>query len=377
MAIETVETRRISKESPRRRGAKILEFPLEKIPDWIYQKSGTVKYPVDSPRRSVEIGFSKFSPDAPTAESDRPNLTIVIVNGFSMEHDVRPMKRLCHELANQCEANVYSIDTKPAKFNGDPNDDEGKAVSWFVRDLAKYNGDADPRDDHIILAGNSRGNMAAIKAYGLLEKAITAKEIKGLQLEPLVVTHYLDNKSLAELTANVALDIARSVHNTIRPQEGVSRLQAGKVAAEVYGAAALAQTKNILSSKVIGYPRRLLNELHVLENPNPAAAEIRGPVIIEAGLDDPHGQPGRNSNRSLKDRMLGRNQFDKEALTVYLASRFPNSSEVTVYTTPHDTHIGPVVAPERFAQTIHNAFKESRNKHKALQTDKNLTSLAD
>jgi len=28
MAIETVETSRISKESPRRRGAKILEFPL-------------------------------------------------------------------------------------------------------------------------------------------------------------------------------------------------------------------------------------------------------------------------------------------------------------------------------------------------------------
>lgn len=253
----------------------------------------------------INVAWKEFSPVSEDASRDE---AILFFPGWSAKA-APTLDNLVQNFADDSGKTALSVTTMLEKVI--PN-------SLFQEAAAIRNMIVEKGLKKVILAAHSEGGAKAVNLISILQQENQNVEVEGLILLNPVGLY---EQGKMELASKFILDaLVKTTGSLIEhPSLAIKGLQ---VSSDII----FNIVREMGSAKIVGYPKKLLNQIGEMAKANTHYADVKCPVVLIQGADDPVSSPdrtiakedGKNLGSVWSDK---RNQIVKETF-------FRNSSEV-------------------------------------------------
>lgn len=304
--------------------------------------------PQESPEQTFNIDGENISVKVnkevrPNVEGFKDDEAVIFLPGWSAG-TAKTLNYLTERFAEDNKSAAYSLATRPEHVIGDSLYQEARAVSEWSK-ARKFK--------KVIMVGHSEGGPKAINLIDILQKENTDIQVAGLILLDSVGLY---EQGAGEIAAKFAWDTLVKTPKTIaanvfkNPSLIVKGLQAStdiifNIAREI-------------KRSGVDYPNRLVNQIKEMSAKNTHLADVKCPVVLIQGAEDPVSSPKRIIPRA-EDRRLWstRRKFLKEVF-------FPSAEDISMLTPSRIGHHGlPHFRSEQISKAalyLLNRHKESR-----------------
>lgn len=296
-------------------------------------KFGKAVYTVDG--KEISVNWKEVVPGREKA--------FVFLPGWSAGGSLT-IEDLCKEFGQEGESAAFSITTNPEGSANVSQYQEAQAIKQFLEEIGVKD---------LVLGGHSAGGSKAVDLVDILQRESPETKINGLVLLGPVGLYDQGKMELAakfaqDSTLNTPITVAKNLLQN--PGLLVKALQAGTDI--VFNIA-----REIGATKGIGYPQRFLGQLREMVTKNTRLDEIRCPVVLIQGEEDPVSSPEKTVPGEDRNLWSTRRRFLKDAF-------FPNAADVSMLVAKKLGHHGfPHFRPEQVAKTamyLLNRHKETK-----------------
>jgi pimeloyl-ACP methyl ester carboxylesterase len=327
---------------------------------------------------NVRLNYRIFNPEpsedarerAATHENIPTDKAVVFLPGWSMGAGAESVETLCKKFAQRSESRTYSITTRTEKMGAkDRLYEEAKVIAQFIRDKGIK---------EVTLAGHSQGGDKAINVASILQEDPT------MQVELVLLDSVgLYPQSRIGLAARFLKNSILTIMGTVLADK-TKDPEASKKVSRVTKDIALGIIRE-MSESGLGYPRRFLNDVRDMAMVNPRLKELKIPIVLMSGADDPVSDPEKifleaksqpehirtPQSLSTPKKFVDPREEDLKRL-------FPNSPYIRMITpTKHGSHDMPVYRDSVGAVALYllERYRRSQRQQQSLPLQPSLDNI--
>ncbi len=246
-------------------------------------------------------------------EASNSNKAVVFLPGWSITQEAKSGKMLYQAFADNSQSPTFVVDTRVEKIAPGFLAKNAEAVRQFIQEKGLKD---------LTIVGNSLGGAEAIHLTVLLQQQNPDINIDGLVL---LDSMSLYNQNWPGIAVNWARDLASTLDDLRKPPKfkGDDGLVRQNIKYVLDGIEIL---KEVMRSRLVGWPKRQIYELRAMAKTSPHLAEIEVPIVLIQGAQDLLSKPSEiipksQSQDSVKDyiedtKVQEREQFLKKNIFI-------------------------------------------------------------
>ncbi len=233
----------------------------------------------DTEKGPVEVNWKTFEPSA--EKEKKLAQAVLFLPGWAMTAESKSLEPLSQSFADYAGAPAYVVSTRLERVpDGGQLNDEAEAIRKFAED----NNLSD-----VVIAGHSQGGDKAIDLVNLLQNKNPDLKVKGLVLMDSVGLY---EQGKVELAAKFAKDSTLDTPNSVvKKMAGAGKFFKGEKSflprSLKAGADVVFGIIREMGKSGTEYPKRFLSEVSNMAKFNEKIKDIRVPVVLVHGEDDP------------------------------------------------------------------------------------------
>lgn len=246
---------------------------------------------------AIDISWKEFQP--PQEEEGQRDRAVIFLPGWAMGADASSTRRLVEALSEKSKSISFSVTSRSEKETPDSLYEQADAISKFIKEQGLR---------EITLVGHSQGGDKAIDITAILQEDPEMK-INGLVLlDSVGLYEQKPVEFTGQFIKNYAIDTPLMLARDF-PKKPLIMAQTALTSMRGGTDILLGLARDIWKSKLSYFTdNRLPAQIRQMVKVNPYLQEIRVPVILISGSEDPVSDP---------EKIVPSQEEEKEALRIW------------------------------------------------------------